>query len=76
MPKANLNHMPEPIANLIHELVTGDNATLFDHTNEDNPPAISPPEAARSLVAFQAFAIGGLITFESGQDRTEIRVCR
>ncbi|OGO02862.1 MAG: type I-E CRISPR-associated protein Cse1/CasA [Chloroflexi bacterium RBG_13_53_26] len=60
-----------PIANLIHELVTGDNATLFDHTNEDNPPAISPPEAARSLVAFQAFAVGGLITFESGQDRTK-----
>lgn len=59
------------IANLVHELATGDNATLFDHTVEDNPRAISPAEAARLLVAFQAFAVGGLITFESGQDRKQ-----
>jgi len=56
------------VANLEHELVTGDNATLFDHTIEDNPPAVSPAEAARLLVAFQAFSVGGLLTYEAGQD--------
>ena len=55
-------------ANLIHELVTGDNATLFDHTIKDKPPTISLAEAARFLVAFQAFAVGGLLTFEIGQE--------
>ncbi len=55
------------IANLIHELATGDNATLFDHTTESNAQAVSPAEAARLLIAFQAFAVGGLLTYEIGQ---------
>ncbi len=57
------------VSNMVHELATGDNATLFDHSIEDNPRALSCAEAARLLVAFQTFAVGGLITFESGQDR-------
>jgi CRISPR system Cascade subunit CasA len=57
------------VSNMVHELATGDNATLFDHSIEDNPRALSSAEAARLLVAFQSFAVGGLITFESGQDR-------
>lgn len=56
------------IANLIHELVTGNNATLFDHTSENKPPAVSPAEAARLLVAFQAFSVSGLLTYEAGQN--------
>ncbi len=67
--KGNPKPYDKTVSNLIHELVTGDNGTLFDHTNEDNPPLISLPEAARLLVTYQAFAIGGLLTFESGQDR-------
>ncbi len=58
----------KPIANLVHELASGDNATLFDHTTEASPKAISPAEAARLLVAFQSFAVGGLLTLEKGQD--------
>lgn len=69
--KGKLKSYAKSIAGIIHELATGDNATLFDHTIEDNPPAVSPAEAARLLIAFQAFAVGGLITFESGQDRTK-----
>ena len=57
------------ISNMVHELANGDNATLFDHSNEDNPPALSGSEVSRLLVAFQVFAVGGLIAFESGQDR-------
>jgi CRISPR system Cascade subunit CasA len=59
------------ISNIVHELATGDNATLFDHSVEDNTHNLSSAETARLLVAFQSFAIGGLITFESGQDRTK-----
>lgn len=60
------------VSNMVHELATGDNATLFDHCIEDNPRALSSAEAARLLVAFQPFAVGGLITFESGQDRKKV----
>jgi CRISPR system Cascade subunit CasA len=57
------------ISNMVHELATGDNATLFDHSVEDVTRSVSSAEAACLLVAFQSFAVGGLITFESGQDR-------
>jgi len=56
------------IANMVHELVTGNNATLFDHSLDIQPKSVSPSEAARLLVTFQAFAVGGLLTFEAGQD--------
>lgn len=35
------------------------NPTLFDHTFKDNPPALTPAEAARLLIAFQSFDYGG-----------------
>ena len=66
--KGKLKSYSKSVANLIHELATGNNATLFDHTVEDKPQAISPMEAAQLLVTFQAFAVGGLLTFEVGQD--------
>lgn len=56
------------IANMVHALVTGNNATLFDHSLDCEPNSLSPSEAARLLVTFQAFAIGGLLTFEAGQN--------
>lgn len=58
-----------PITKLFHELASGNNATLFDHSTEASPIAIFPDDAARILVACQAFAVGGLITCEKGQDR-------
>lgn len=56
------------VANLVHELATGNNATLFDHTSENIVGAVSPAVAARLLLAFQSFAVAGLLTFEVGQD--------
>ena len=47
-----------PLAALATETATGNNATLFDHTRDDDPPAFTPAEAARKLVAAQAFALG------------------
>ncbi len=53
-----------PISKLTHELAGGNNATLFDHTTEIDTPAFRPARAARSLVAYQAYAVGGLVSFD------------
>lgn len=44
------------------------NATLFDHTLAERPPALAPAEAARLVVAYQAFDTGGRIAGDSGGD--------
>ncbi len=48
-----------PVAVLAQELAAGNNATLFDHHFNAAPIPMAPAEAARNLVALQAFAIGG-----------------
>ncbi|HEV7377859.1 MAG TPA: type I-E CRISPR-associated protein Cse1/CasA [Pyrinomonadaceae bacterium] len=48
-----------PAVLLKQEAATGNNATLFDHSFSDAPTPLSPAEAARYLVARQAFSIGG-----------------
>lgn len=48
-----------PVAVLAQELAAGNNATLFDHHFNAAPVPMAPAEAARNLVALQAFAIGG-----------------
>jgi len=50
---------PAPISKLFHELACANNKTLFDHTLDDRPPRLSPAEAARALVTFQCYALGG-----------------
>lgn len=53
----------KPMALLAHELLLGLPPTLFQQTPVDL--AFSPARAARVLVALQAFAVGGLITYQS-----------
>ena len=55
------------IAKLAHELGAGNNPALFDHSDDDAPTAWCPARAARYLVALQAFATPGLLSFEKGQ---------
>ena len=57
-----------PIAKLTHELASGNNATLFDHTTEQAGSSFSPGMAARYLVAQQNYAVGGLVSFAKGED--------
>jgi CRISPR system Cascade subunit CasA len=62
--KEEVNTAPEsvefhPIALLAHEAATGNNATLFDHRFNDAPRVVGPAEAARYLIARQAFSVGG-----------------
>ncbi len=57
-----------PVSKLTHELASGNNATLFDHTFDGTGLALTPAEAARYLVSHQACAVGGLVSYEKGQD--------
>ncbi len=50
---------PSSINRLAQELARGNNTTLFDHTTDDPPPVFTPAQAARLVIAEQAFAIGG-----------------
>lgn len=53
-----------PVAKLTHELASGNNVTLFDHTTEARPASFTAAQAARYLVAHQAFAVGGLVSYD------------
>jgi CRISPR system Cascade subunit CasA len=46
------------VAKLAQEAAAGNNATLFDHSNDAAPRPIPAAKAARDLVATQAFSIG------------------
>ena len=50
---------PSGINRLAQELSRGNNAALFDHTTDNPPPPLSPAQAARVVIAEQAFAVGG-----------------
>jgi CRISPR system Cascade subunit CasA len=56
-----------PISRLVHEMASGHNATLFDHTQDAAARPLEPAAAACYLVAHQAFALGGRITFGEGE---------
>jgi CRISPR system Cascade subunit CasA len=51
---------PKSIVSLIHDVASGNNPTLFDHHTEDEGITLTPAQAARMLVAAQAFGLGGL----------------
>jgi CRISPR system Cascade subunit CasA len=50
---------PSGINRLAQELSRGNNAALFDHTTDEPPPALTPAQAVRLVIAEQAFAVGG-----------------
>lgn len=50
---------PAPVSKLFHELACANNKTLFDHTLDASPPRLTPAAAARALVTFQNYALGG-----------------
>ena len=48
----------KPIAYLAQEMASGNNATLFDHSFEENATSVPPSLAVRYLLARQSFSIG------------------
>lgn len=61
-----------PVATLVPSLASGHNRVWFDHTHVRQPARLSAAEAARWLVALQAFDPGGLKTgYPAGQASAE-----
>lgn len=58
---AELQAEPSPASKLTHELGPA-NRQLFSHISPDEPLALSPAQAARYVLAYNAFSPGGLIT--------------
>ena len=57
----NTRKVKEVEANdLLPELARGNTSTLFDHTTDKDSPSLSPPEAARKILALQSYKLGGL----------------
>lgn len=59
----------KPIGYMVHGMIVGNNATLFDHSVDSVPPALSAPAAARYLLALQGFALGGFVSSVKGENR-------
>jgi CRISPR system Cascade subunit CasA len=57
-----------PVWHMAHELAYSDNMNLFAHHSENDWQTRPADEVARWLVAFQAFALGGRITFATGEN--------
>jgi CRISPR system Cascade subunit CasA len=51
---------PKSVVSMIHDVASGNNATLFDHHTEADGMTLTPSQAARMLVAAQAFGLAGL----------------
>lgn len=54
-----------PIPKLFHELASGNNPTLFDHTPKEPENGVPAAFAARGLVALQAYALSGIASGEA-----------
>jgi len=65
--QALLDHVaPKPPSLIDPAAASGNNPTLFDHSMDYAATPVPADEAARLLVAFQAFAAGGLMSGEAG----------
>jgi CRISPR system Cascade subunit CasA len=51
---------PKSIISLAMDMVSGNNAALFDHHTEEVPTMLDAPKAARVLITAQTFGLGGL----------------
>lgn len=51
---------PVTVAILMLERASGNNKTIFDHTTDEMPVALSPAEAAHVLITAQMYSLGGL----------------
>lgn len=52
------NPSPVPITSILHPATL--RLTVFEHRRAEDPPELSPPEAAAALVAWQLYGFGGL----------------
>ncbi len=62
---------PEPkgISGLLLHLASGNNATLFDHSLDDQPITYTPADAAQLLIMLQSYSLGGMSSASIGKDK-------
>jgi CRISPR system Cascade subunit CasA len=51
---------PKSLTSLVHDVASGNNATLFDHHTDDGGLTLGPAQAARYLLVAQSFGLAGL----------------
>ena len=51
---------PKSVTSLVIDMVSGNNAVLFDHHTEEAGAALPPAKAARTVVVAQTFGLAGL----------------
>ena len=51
---------PKSVTSLVYEVASGNNPTLFDHHTDAEGITLTPAQAARMLIAAQAFGLAGL----------------
>lgn len=56
-----------PVALLALERASGNNATLFDHSYDQDGASVPPAAAVRQVLAHQGFALGGTGSHEQGR---------
>lgn len=61
-----------PITRLLPEQASEGAPTLFDHSLDAALTPLAPSAAARALVAYQAFALGGTVSREKGDSPSDI----
>lgn len=59
-----------PISKMFHELASGNNPTLFDHTTSDANGGILFAAAARGLVTLQNYALSGIASGEASDGKS------
>ena len=61
----------KPIAKLTHHLASeGNSALLFDHATT---ATLTPAEAARCLLAYQSYSVGGMVSLRKGEPPSEFK---
>ncbi len=66
---ANGANRDKTVMDLLPEIASGNNATLFDHHTEDADLAFSPAEAARALLFIQSCSLAGGSGLSPGESR-------
>jgi CRISPR system Cascade subunit CasA len=62
---------PAPLSKMAPELVSGNNATLFDHNEDDAGTAYRPTDSFNMLLVAQGYGLGGLLKAKGTIDNKE-----
>jgi len=67
--KSSKKSLPKSIKGLLMHRSSGSNATLFDHSFDEQEKWYDPAEVARILIMIQAYSLGGMTSASIGKDK-------